>query len=61
MWERFERGEVIRIDAKGGMTVSTLDFWPERCVAISQEDLAEVSRAWQPFLEGQSGLARPFK
>ena len=51
MWERFERGEVIRIDAKGGMTVSTLNFWPERCVAISQEDLAEVSRSWQPFLE----------
>ena len=33
------------------MTVSALNFWPERCVAISQEDLAEVSRYWQPFLE----------
>ena len=51
MWERFERGEVIRIDAKGGMTVSASNFWPERCLAISQEDLAEISGQWKPFLE----------
>lgn len=41
----------MTIDGKGGMTVSALDSWPERCLKVSQEDLAEVSRYWRPFLE----------
>lgn len=56
MWERFERGESITIDARGGMTVATLSSWPDRCLRISREDLADLSRAWQPIVER---LVRP--
>jgi hypothetical protein len=51
IWERFERGASITIDARGSMAVSALNMWPERCPRIAREDLAEVSRSWQPVLE----------
>ncbi len=51
MWERFERSDSISIDGKGGMTVFGLQSFPDRCLRISQEELAELSRDWQPFLE----------
>jgi hypothetical protein len=51
MWERFERGASIRIDATGSMAVSALDMWPERCPTIPREDLAAVSRLWEALLE----------
>lgn len=51
MWERFERGASMTIDASGSMAVSALNMWPERCPKISQEDLVEVSGIWQPVLE----------
>lgn len=51
IWERFERNETIIIDGKGGMTVSAMDFWPNRCLRISQEDLTQVTQHWQPLLE----------
>jgi hypothetical protein len=54
MSERFERGASITVNARGRMAVSSLDLWPERCPKIPQEDLAEVSRSWQPLLEPMS-------
>jgi len=51
MWERFERGSSITIDARGSMAVSTLSMWPRSCPRIPREDLSEVSRYWQPLLE----------
>lgn len=51
MSERFERGALITINAKGRMAVSALDLWPERCPRISPEDLLAVSQDWQPVLE----------
>lgn len=49
--ERFERGALITIDARGRMAVSSLDLWPQRCPRIPQEDLVAVSQHWQPVLE----------
>jgi len=57
MWERFERGASIHIDAGGSMAVSTLNMWPERCPRIPRDDLAEVSRSWQTVLQ-QTDLPR---
>lgn len=51
MWERFEQGASITIDAGGRMAVSTLDLWPRRCPRIDQEELVEASGTWQPVLE----------
>lgn len=51
MWERFERGTAITIDARGSMAVSSLKMWPESCPRISQEDLVELSQTWHPVLE----------
>jgi hypothetical protein len=51
MWERFERGASITIDARGSMAVSASNMWPERCPKMSQEDLVEVSRYWRPVIE----------
>lgn len=51
MWERFEYGASITIDARGSMAVSTLSMWPRSCPRVPQEDLGEVSRYWQPILE----------
>ena len=51
MWRRFERGAAMSVNTKERMTVSFLNMWPERCPSVSQEDLAEVSRYWQPVVE----------
>ena len=51
MRQLFERGAAIRLDTDGGMTVSRLDMWPERCLTISRENLAQVVETWQPFLD----------
>jgi len=51
MWERFERGASITIDAGGSMAVSTLNMWPERCPRVPREDLVEVSGYWQSILQ----------
>ena len=51
MWQRFERDAAFTIDGKGGMTLSVLDSLPNRCLRISEEDLARVTRHWQPVLE----------
>ena len=51
IWEQFERSEHVIIDGKGGMTVSALDFWPNRCLRIPREDLARLRQDWQPFRE----------
>lgn len=51
MPERFERGAVMWIDADGSMAVSRLDLWPLRCPRIAADDLAQVSRLWQPILD----------
>lgn len=56
MLERFERYARVDIDQKGRMAVYGLSVWPERCPRIPQDELAEVSRAWQPILDQ---LARP--
>ncbi len=56
----FENGKIIRIDANGGMTVSALDLWPERCLTVDEEELARVSRYWQPFLDRTSQRSRRF-
>lgn len=50
MGQRFERGAAMRIAAGGGMAVSGLDMWPQRCPRISPQELARVSRSWQPVL-----------
>ena len=50
MWERFERGSAIAIYINGRMNVSTLSMWGRQCPTISQEDLIELSRAWDPVL-----------
>lgn len=50
MWERFERQASMTIDATGKMVVAS-GSWPEQCPRIPQEDLAEVSRSWQPLLD----------
>jgi hypothetical protein len=51
MWERFKYGATIRIDTGGRVNVSTDAAWPERCPDLSQEDLVEISRNWQPILD----------
>lgn len=51
MSERFEQGASITIDSRGRMAVSTLDLWPRSCPRIDQEELVEVSGAWQPIFE----------
>ena len=51
MWERFKREASIDIDNKGHAAVFAWSDLPSSCPRISQDDLAEVSRAWQPILD----------
>lgn len=47
---RAERGVSITLRTGGRMTVSALDMWPESCPRVAREDLAALSRSWQPVL-----------
>lgn len=49
--ERLERAAFITIDGRGSMAVSKSDLWPRSCPTISRQELAAVSRHWQPVLE----------
>ena len=51
IWEQFERADFVVIDGKGGMSVSAFNFWEDRCLRISQEDLARLRQHWRLFLE----------
>lgn len=51
IWEQFGRAEIVVIDGKGGMSVSAWNFWPDRCLRISQEDLARLRQRWRLFLD----------
>ena len=51
IWEQFERVDFVIIDGKGGMSVSAWNLWPDRCLRISQEDLARLRQHWRLFLE----------
>ena len=51
IWDQFERAEIVVIDGKGGMSVSAWNLWPDRCLRISQEDLARLRQGWGLFLE----------
>ena len=57
----FKRGATVDIDTGGRMAASADHAWPERCPDLSQEDLVEISRDWQPILDEMETVSTDFR
>jgi hypothetical protein len=47
----FGHTAVMSVDSRGAMYTTDESSWPEGCVTVRAEELATVSRSWEPMIE----------